>query len=1074
MNSSKVFLKITPFLALLLIISFLSSARARPATKEASAEPYIEKLGYIIDKHSKLTFNNIYRLPSEKYFIQNPEKPVHLGFTDSALWVKITLHNPKENSYFNEPLILELRNPLIDEIELFDVSDKGNISTSKTGDHFDFSSRNLNHRNFLFEFTVPPGTSKDIYFRVKTASSMTLPFSVKSSKSYKNSVFDNAFLHGIFYGVILIMIIYNSFLYFSVEDRRYLYYALYVTSYFIYQFSMDGFSFQYLWPSSIWWANKCIPLLTGAACILAINFSKHFLNLRENLPGLNKYLSALQIVFLIFIIASLKISYSISIKISGILMMIVAASLFISGLLSFFKGYRPARYYIIAWTGMIAGSVVFGLLRFGAVPNNILTEYSQHLGSLFEVVLLSFALGDRINIMKKEKEEAQVQAIENLHKADKLKDEFLANTSHELKTPLNGIIGLTDSLIDGIAGKLPPKAIEDLALISSSGKRLSNLVDDLLDYSKLNFREITIYPAALELKSVVHGVFELSRPLIGHRDIELINDVKPDELIYADEDRIKQILFNLVNNGIKFTETGMIKVSAERQGDYMSVSVMDTGIGIPHESFDRIFESFEQVDGSISRNYGGTGIGLSITRKLVELHGGTIRVESEPGKGSVFIFTVPASDMILSEHDTINDNTGINYYSRDQNEAEPENEFSDNENTDSPDYCSNIDGIRIHIVDDDPVNLQVLKNHLSINRYTVIESSNGIDALNIIKGGSIPDLILLDIMMPRMSGYEVAKELRQQFTNYDLPIIMLTAKNQIEDIVAGFTNGANDYLTKPFNKLELLSRIQTHVSLKKAIERNRKLFAIEKEIELAKKILLSAIPDRIPTPDGIDISVAYIPMEQIGGDYYDFVSVDDDKIGILLADVTGHGIAAALIASMVKIVFNICKKHAESPAQLLESMDMLLHGNMSDNFLTAAYIFIDKKKGTAKFARCGHEPFLFFNRSTGTYREFLPGGSAMGCIKKCKCEELEIQIGDQDRIVIYSDAIIEARRNGSELFGNENLKREIMASSDKSAEEFNDTLLDAVNQWKDLPGDMEDDYTCIVIDISENRGNKVP
>ncbi len=1067
----KIISKITSAAVVLFLIISTATAQNRIGKNDQNIDPFIEKIEYLVDEQANFTFKDIYSFPQEKYFIENPEKPIHLGFTDSALWVKIKIYNPETSAHANDQVLLELRNPLIDIIEIYNIENNGEVTITKTGDHFHFKTRKFNNRNFIFPISVTPGTSEDIYLRIKTSSSMTLPFSVKSSKTYNNSVYDNAFLNGLFYGIILIMIIYNSFLFFSVEDRRYLYYALYVTSYFIYQFSMDGFSFQYLWPGLTWWANKCIPLLTGVACIFAINFSKLFLNLKKKLPRLNTYLSALQMVFLIFIIASLKISYSISIKISGILMMIVAMSLFVSGILSFLKGYRPARFYIIAWTGMISGSVIFGLLRFGAVPNNIFTEYAQHLGSIFEVVLLSFALGDRINIIKKEKEEAQIQAIENLHKADKLKDEFLANTSHELKTPLHGIIGLTDSLIDGIAGELPSKAIHDLTLISSSGKRLSNLVDDLLDYSKLNFKEITITPSAIDLKTLAHGVFELSLPLISDKDIRLINDVKPEDYVHADEDRVKQILFNLINNSIKFTDKGIIKVSSERQGDYISISVMDTGIGIPSHSLERIFESFEQVDGSISRNYGGTGIGLSITRKLVELHGGTIKAESEQGKGSTFIFTLPADTGAIPDTYPETDDTGIETFTPASGRNNQNNENPDIEKTAAPESYSNIDAIRIHIIDDDPVNLEVLKNHLSINRYSVIESSNGIDALKIIKGGAIPDLVLLDIMMPRMSGYEVAKQLRQQFTNYDLPIIMLTAKNQIDDIVAGFTNGANDYLTKPFNKLELLSRIQTHVSLKRAIEKNRKLFAIEKEIELAKKILMSAIPQKTPSPAEIDISVAYIPMNEIGGDYYDFVPVGDDKIGILLADVTGHGIAAALIASMVKIVFNICKHHAESPSRLLEEMDVILHGNMSDNFLTAAYIFIDKKKGTAKFARCGHEPFLFFNRSSGAYREYLPRGSAMGCLKKCSCEEIEVEIGDNDRIVLYSDAIIEARRNGSELFGNENLKMEIIASSDKTAEQFNNSLLDAVNEWKGADSDMEDDYTCIVIDITKNTGN---
>ena len=229
-----------------------------------------------------------------------------------------------------------------------------------------------------------------------------------------------------------------------------------------------------------------------------------------------------------------------------------------------------------------------------------------------------------------------------------MKDEFLANTSHELRTPLNGIIGMAESLMDGAAGKLPEKIKPNLEMIIASGRRLSNLINDLLDFSKLKNKDITLKLKAVDIKTLADVAIDLTDYLKENKKLDVINSIPADiPLITADEDRMQQILINLISNAIKFTESGKVEVSAQvlvgENPDYslMEVCVSDTGIGIPEEKIPMIFQPFEQADGSISRHFGGTGIGLSITKDLLRLHGGYIEVESEPGKGSSFIFRIP-------------------------------------------------------------------------------------------------------------------------------------------------------------------------------------------------------------------------------------------------------------------------------------------------------------------------------------------------------------------------------------------------------------------------------------------------
>jgi len=406
-----------------------------------------------------------------------------------------------------------------------------------------------------------------------------------------------------------------------------------------------------------------------------------------------------------------------------------------------------------------------------------------------------------------------------LQHLDQLKDEFLANTSHELRTPLNGIIGIAESLIDGVAGQLPTKAQENLAMITSSGRRLSNLVNDILDFSKLKHQNLELQIQPVGLRSIVDIVLNTFQPLISKKNLQLINSISANfPLVYADENRLQQIFYNLIGNAIKFTEKGTIEVSAQVNSkdsvrintktsakplQQATIIVADTGIGIPESKLDKIFESFEQADGSTSRKYGGTGLGLAVTKKLVELQGGKIWVTSTVGVGSQFRFSLPLSTQsghdvsqvsnrpVLLQHPLIDDGELTSLEAR---------------------VCS-LESFKILVVDDEPINLKVLENQLSLANYSLMYTTNGLEALEIIERGFKPDLILLDVMMPRMTGYEVCQRLRVKFLASELPIVMLTAKNRSSDLVEGFMCGANDYLIKPFSKPELLARIKTHIRL---------------------------------------------------------------------------------------------------------------------------------------------------------------------------------------------------------------------------------------------------------------------
>jgi len=434
--------------------------------------------------------------------------------------------------------------------------------------------------------------------------------------------------------------------------------------------------------------------------------------------------------------------------------------------------------------------------------------------------------------------EALLRQEAHLKELDRLKDEFLANTSHELRTPLSGILGLAESLQVQTVEPLRPKQAEVINLIVTSAYRLSVLVNDILDLSCLDNHALKLNYSAVNLHSLVRHVLELSHPLIEPRSLALHNSVSPTVPdVYADSHRVQQILYNLVGNGIKFTHEGSVTISADvmpqretvqghvRETDYVAVTIADTGIGIDPELQPRIFNAFEQGKGEITRTYGGTGLGLAVSKSLIELHGGTIQVRSRPGQGSQFCFTLPVFDPArhqsglqnLAEQPILSGSqTGQLQLQPSQQLPVPLGNAPENSSHDCPDSAPTQSAkARILIVDDDPTNLKILYEQLNAEAYDIVHATSGEEALQLLMSGPDQggiDLVLLDVMMPLMSGYEVCRQLRLNHPIYKLPVIMLTAKVQSQDVVAGFHAGANDYLKKPFSRAELLSRIETHLS----------------------------------------------------------------------------------------------------------------------------------------------------------------------------------------------------------------------------------------------------------------------
>ncbi|WP_260869111.1 ATP-binding protein [Paenibacillus sp. Y412MC10] len=499
-------------------------------------------------------------------------------------------------------------------------------------------------------------------------------------------------------------------------------------------------------------------------------------------------------------------------------------------LYAIYASYRIARQRQEGSLLLILG---FSLIFVTALNDTLNRKGILDTPALLQFGVLSFVFMQSLLISKKfSRAFSQVESLsERLLTLDKLKDEFLAKTSHELRTPLHGIIGLADSLIDGSSGKLPLPVIELLRLMKISGQRLAHLVNDILDFSKLKHQEITLHKVTVDLRLAVDLTLQVLKPLAVNKGLYMENKLPDDLYVIADENRLQQILHNLIGNAIAYTESGTVTITGRKSHGQAKIQIKDSGIGIAESDLSRIFESFEQVHPMNGPQQGGTGIGLSITKKLIELHEGEIEVVSKLGEGSTFSFTLP---LAMPQTPRIQPRTALS--SQDTVVQDRHTDWSMIRTTAEPAEA------RTHlpsvlIVDDDPINVQVLLQFLG-GKYALKSTGSGQEAMEWIRNGYKPDIALLDVMMPFVSGLQVGQEIRRHYNSGELPVIFLSAKSQMTDLVAGFEHGGNDYLVKPVDKQELLARLELHLQLvrwNQTLEREVEARTIELEHSLEER-----------------------------------------------------------------------------------------------------------------------------------------------------------------------------------------------------------------------------------------------
>ncbi|MCG8671827.1 MAG: ATP-binding protein [Pseudomonadales bacterium] len=770
-----------------------------------------DHLSFYLDKSNQLTIVDILEDNDSGRFSTPALRSLQYGYQKGSLWFNGKIQNTSNSNFLT---YIEVRYAPLDLVDIYLVNrDTGKVVHHKMGDLVPYDDRLIKSRHHIAPIELEPSASYEFYLRVQSKSSLSLPtYMASADRLYQHEHYSQIGM-GMFYGIALGLFFYNFFLFIIIRDRVYLYYITYVAGYTLFMASLDGILYQF-WPNSVEWENRSLYIFPWTCGIFLSLFCREVLHTKNEAPIADMLFKCFLALYLIGTALFFVIDIGVMARLTSPVIASNAFCILGITIVRFFQGFKAASYFIVGMGSFCIGiiSVATGALNFHDAYE--LTPMIFKAGAAIEMVMFSIALAQRISALQ---EMHKLARIEQLKRMDKLKDDFLANTSHELRTPLNAIIGIADSMLDAPSSNLSNSDRRNLTLISSSGYRLSNLVNDILDFSKLKEKDISLSKKPLNIYKMASNVIELSKPLLKEKGVVLDNQISPHiQSVRADENRVYQILHNLISNAIKYTDRGKVVINARASRSQMIVEVIDTGIGIPHNKFRDIFRAFEQADSSVDREYGGTGLGLAISKQLVELHGGRIWVESEEGRGSKFSFSLPevldgvkaaalsgdSARVISSLSKSIKEISSFSRRDRDvvvKSSVNKEKAF------------------KVLAVDDDPVNLEVLTNQLANTEFQVETITQGQEALDALEISEF-DIVLLDVMMPGMSGYAACEAIRKKHQPEILPVIMITAKNQVSDLIKGFRSGANDYITKPFVKDELLSRIRLHVKLKEAIK----------------------------------------------------------------------------------------------------------------------------------------------------------------------------------------------------------------------------------------------------------------
>jgi signal transduction histidine kinase/serine phosphatase RsbU (regulator of sigma subunit) len=1040
-----------------------------------------QKVLYLEDPTGQETYESIQAKTPEAWRTSTQKTPT-FGFTKSRFWLKMQIQNPTSEAALR---YLEAEYSHYDEISFY-VRSGADTQIFQMGDLKNFSERLIPFRNFIVPVTVPAQSDIEVLISCRTSGPLFFPIQLWTPEGMMVARAQADHFAGYYYGLLIAMLSYNFFLLITTGRRFYLYYCLYIGGFVMFQASLHGFTFPLLWPNSPGWANLCVAFFLGLSLLWMCVFTRDFLETKTQIPRADRVIQLLMVISLAVMLLAVFVGYAVAVRLGTVAALVSGLYLLGCSIYLLKRSYKPAYFYMLAFSMFLFGIVVNALKQLGVLPQTFFSEYAIQIGSALEVILLSMALGHKIRheqVTAGRKIESLNESLEeSLNEVQKLNAEliekekartaFFHNTSHELRTPINGILGFVQLIIQNRFGEVSQEVGQQLRKVHGIGLSLLHQVNTILELAKskkgqqdINWQYIDLDAVSSEVRYLMEGLSFKYPATSWSLDNSWSQSQDKAPSYIADRDKLLAIMRNLVGNAFKFERPGAgntVEVSLDfSDGQNLVLTVRDRGIGLSAEQIPRIFEEFYQVQSDARRQYEGTGLGMAIVKKFVEQWGGSIHVESEPGQGSLFRVTLPsgAAGSVSAQRApelafSAASQNGL-AAAAPQATTEPALERKEN----------------ILVIDDNHTNCEVFQHILEQDGYKVTTCLRGSSALELLNKGYRPDIILLDLMMPEMSGEEVLRFLRLDMKKASIPVILITARASDDDKIFGLNLGADDYLAKPIVAEELLLRVRNMIQRTRLTQA-----ALERELIEASLAQLQemSIKNELNSHDVRDISIIhhYQSAELTGGDWFGvFQNAKNDRMYILLGDVTGHGTTSALatlvISGAVRGIIETLGQDGDRYSQdgelcfVAETLNklMLRISSSLQKSMTLALVSLNRVTGQASYLNAGHNPIYLVHADHSTQAILAPG-TPLGMSAEPAFGTKQFRLEENEFLFLFTDGLIENQGPNGEYFAARELKK-ILSRTEKPGE-VKDVILDRVKiLWQNSA--PEDDVAFLIV-----------